>query len=244
MKNNNQKEGKDKEFILPYQSPQIQKQVEILKAYCILSEERKRPVQYKEVAELVGISDVTISGNHKFFVYCGFLESSNGDYLPSEQLMKLTNRIEWKKLEEARQILRIMFEKKWFSDYLSNLLQSKGEMTKDKIINELGVLIGAKRSQNILRRLNILFEWIKYAGIIHESTDNTYKLNESMAAETNKKPLDESLEKPKTIFVAKTKIPKEIKCSLILAINITPETTREELKNMIELAIECTAGNS
>lgn len=104
-------EEEDNGFILPYQSPQITKQIDILRAYYILSEEGKKTVEYKEIAEAAEISDVLVSGNHKFFMYCGFLESINGGYLPSEQLVEFMNRLEWKKLEEAKKLIRKLFEK-------------------------------------------------------------------------------------------------------------------------------------
>lgn len=206
------------------------------------SPEKQRNVRrQKDGCEDYAQYDVTVSGNHKFFTYCGFLESIGGDYLPSQQLVEFINRLEWKKLEEAKRLVRKLFENKWFSDHLLKLMKLRGKMTKDEIINELGIRSGVKRSQNNIRRLNRLFEWIKYAEIISESNDGTYELTQIMADEEIKEPLEGSIEKPSTVFVSKIGIPEETEFSLVLAINITPETTREELKKMIELAKECTS---
>ena len=236
MTNSDRIEEEDNDFILPYQSPQITKQIDILKAYYELSEEGKRPVEYKEIAELVGISDVTISGNHKFFTYCGFLENIDGEYIPSEHLVEFINKMEWKKLEEARKLIRKLFEKKWFSDHLLKLMKLRKKMSKDEIINELGIKAGIKRSRNNIRRLNRLFEWIEYAEIISESDDGSYELTQIITNKEIKEPLEGSFEKPNIVSFSKRKILKEIEFPLILAINITPETTKEELKKMVELA--------
>jgi len=237
-------EEEDNGFILPYQSPQITKQIDILRAYYMLSEEGKKTVEYKEIAEAAGISDVLVSGNHKFFMYCGFLESTNGGYLPSEQLVEFMNRLEWKKLEEAKRLIRKFFEKKWFLDHLLKLMKSRGKMSKDEIINELGIKAGVKRSQNNIRRLNRLFEWIEYAEIISESNDRTYELTQFITDEEIKEPSEESIERPSIVSVLEKNIPEETEFSLVLAINITTETTKEELRKMIELARECTSKES
>lgn len=123
-------------------------------------------------------------------------------------------------------------------------MKLRGKMSKDEIINELGIKAGMKRSQNNIRRLNRLFEWIEYAEIISESNDGTYELTQIMTDEEIKEPLEESTEKSSIVSVSKKIIPEETKFSLVLAINITPETTKEELRKMIELARECTSKES
>jgi hypothetical protein len=235
MKENDQTEERGNEFILPYQSPKIEKQIEILKAYCILSERGKKPVDYKEVAGLVGISDVIISGNHKFFVYSGFLKSVEGNYLPSDQLMEFINRLEWEKLKEAKKIIRKLFEKKWFFDYITRLLKLRGKMSEDDIINELGAKAGIERSSHYVRRLKRLLEWIKYAEIISESNDDNYELSQMLSDKEVKKSIEES-ERTKLISAPRIETSKETEFPLVLAINITPETTKDELKKMIGLA--------
>jgi len=160
--------------------------------------------------------------------------------LPSERLIEFINKLEWKKSEEAKEILRVLLKEKWFSDYLSKLIRLRGKMTRNEIIDELGVKIGTKRSRNVLRRLNRLFEWIEYSEIISESTDNTYELKQIAATGEIEKSFEESLKKPEMFSGAEIESPREAQFLLVLAINITPETTIEELKKMIELARKCT----
>ncbi|MBU7047657.1 MAG: hypothetical protein HXS54_14580 [Theionarchaea archaeon] len=225
----------NEEYILPYQSPQISRQLEILKAYCILSEERKNPVGYKEVSDLTKISEISISGNNKFFVYTGFLEEIDRKYVPSEKLLEFMNKLEWKKEDEAKNILRQMLAKTWFIDSLSRLMQFRGEMSRDDIISELGAKAGVKRSKSNMQRLNRLFEWIEYAEIILESSSDTYKMTQVISRGKSEEKTAKLLGLPERNLPSRSETPIEAVPAVVFAINIKPETTEEELEKMLKL---------
>jgi hypothetical protein len=229
----------EEKFILPYQSPQIESQIEILEAYCTLSGEGRRPIQYSEVAESIGISGVTVSGNHKFYTYCGFLENVDGGYRPSESLIEIVKKIEWKKTEQAKRLVRGMFLKKWFVEFLLEVMKPGNKMSEERITNELGIRSGVRRSESNLRRLKRLFEWIEYAGIILESKDGIYELNQDIGNQETRESVEKSVEIREEPAVSGARISQENRYSLAIVINITPETKREEVMKMIELAEEC-----
>jgi len=226
------------EYVLPYQGPRMSKQVEILRAYYILSKQRKDPIGYKEVADLTKISEISISGNNKFFVYCGFLEEVDRKYIPSEQLIEFINRLEWKKEAEAKVILRQMLARTWFFKSLLELMQLKREMSKDEIINDLGAKAGVRRSRSNMWRLNRLFEWIDYAGILLESNDGAYRVAQITRNEATKELPARLPKQSEEIFLTKPGTLIEVEPSIVFAINVTPNTTEEELKQMLELTRE------
>lgn len=229
----------EEKSILPYQSPQIESQIEILEAYCTLSGEGRKPIQYGEVAESIGISGVTISGNHKFFTYCGFLESVDGGYRPSDLLIEIVKKLEWKKTEQAKRLIRGMFHKKWFVEFLLEVMKSRNKMSREEIINELGIRSRIRRSKSNLRRLERLFEWIEYAGVVLESKDGIYELNQDIENQETGELTEKSVELCGETAASGTRISQENRYSLAVVINITPETKREEVMRMIELAEEC-----
>ena len=128
-------------YPLPNAKISLKSQIDLIKAYVVVSNSGREPVNYNSFKSLVDIHPTIISGNNEFFVSIGLIkevEGKRGYYLPNEQAIKLSNALKWNKQEEVKSILQELLSVTWFWNTTKQLLDYKGSASRDDLLNKLG----------------------------------------------------------------------------------------------------------
>jgi hypothetical protein len=148
--------------ILPTERISFGKHFDLLRAYAVASGANNKPVSNNDVAPLVKMTPATVSLSNSFFADVGFLQRSNGGYIPAPEVLSFNHAFGWNP-DSAAHKLAPLLEKSWFAQAILNKANF-GELTEDEAIQDLSEAAGAspeKRSQ-----LQILLAYLSAAGLI------------------------------------------------------------------------------
>lgn len=147
---------------LPTERINFQKQIDILRAYGASHEATHRPVGNTDVASMVGLNASTISLANAFFIDVGFLQRTEGGFIPAPELLSFCHAHQWDE-EKAPRKLAPLIGKSWFAQALAARLKFK-PMAEDEAVQVLAEV--ARADKDYLPQLRLLLDYLAVAGIV------------------------------------------------------------------------------
>lgn len=148
--------------VLPTSRIAFEKQLDILRAYPALSGPDHKPVKNKEVADLVDMSENTVSLANPFFTDVGFLQRQDGGLIPGEEVFLFLQAHKWEPESSAYRLAPCL-ETSWFGQALIPRL-SFGPMDESRALAVLGET--ATASPEYTPQLRLLISYLEAAGLI------------------------------------------------------------------------------
>jgi hypothetical protein len=100
------------------------KQLEVLRAFALLSAGGASPVHYGKVAQTVRAHDSNVSTMNPFFVENGLLLRQGNQHLPAQEVLEFARKHSWNK-DSAATALGPIVGKTWFADAIMARLHFK-----------------------------------------------------------------------------------------------------------------------
>ena len=149
---------------LPTDRIAFAKQLDLLRAYAVLSEQRAGPVTYKEVADLIKMHPATVPLASPFFVATGFLaKGGQQGMMPSQEVFNYAQAHQWNAATSATKLAPVV-ARSWFARTLMGTVNLKGSMTVDDAITELSIASGA--SKDYRGQLDTLIDYLAVVGLV------------------------------------------------------------------------------
>jgi len=126
---------------LPTERIRFPKQLDIIRAYGIRSDNGTRPANYKEVAEDVSIHPNTVVLLVRFLVENGFLERIGNEMMPTRPVIEFTQAHNWSP-ENAPRKLAPLVQRSWFGELLLRKLRFRS-LPEEEALAELAGAIAA-----------------------------------------------------------------------------------------------------
>jgi len=227
IKNQNQKKIKIKK-LLPNAEVAFNKELEIFKGLVEFSNQGSKYIRSKEIN--IGISPSRISRELKFLESIQLAKSQpGGKYTPMDLCKEFVKYLKWKDYKKAKVILKNIFSNTWFGDFTKKFLEVKNSTTKDQLLKEIGIQCEADpiKDEKSLRRL---IEWMIWTEILKEEKGKFSLISTKI--------LPPKEITPTSKLANSEKIKIESPYSIQIVINIAPDTSKQELKNMIKIVKE------
>ncbi|MEM3637595.1 MAG: hypothetical protein QXX17_03225 [Conexivisphaerales archaeon] len=175
---------------LPYQDVNIERQIEILKAFAALGATKERAT-YKDIAPIVGLHSTKVSACLKFWKSVGLLEEQDGGYKASTPTVNFAKKVELGKEDEGWSIIGEHLKEAWFSQHLSITLRVRRSLSEKELLDSLHEASGvAREDQDVLRSLKILLRLIELSKIIVKDQEGKYMLNPEFSGSGVRKPIE------------------------------------------------------
>lgn len=149
---------------LPTNRIQFSKQLDILRAYAALSGPSGSPVSNKDVAEVVGMVESTVSINNSFLTDVGLVTKTGSGFIPSTDVLSYHLAYEWNP-ETATHKLAPTLRDTWFGETMIQRLRFK-PMTEDEAVHVLAEQADARKKYE--KQVSTLLEYLIAAGIAVE----------------------------------------------------------------------------
>jgi hypothetical protein len=146
---------------LPTERIKFQKQLDIIRAYGIRSDNGTRPANYREVGEDVGIHPNTISLLVGFLVENGFLDRVGNETIPTKPVLDFVQAHNWAP-ENAPRKLAPIIRKSWFGEILLRKLRFRS-LPEEEALAELAGNIGA--GPDFKAQIGMLLDYAVAAGL-------------------------------------------------------------------------------
>ncbi|MBN2229045.1 MAG: hypothetical protein JW779_05580 [Candidatus Thorarchaeota archaeon] len=157
--------------LVPTSSMSFEKQILILRAYVVLTNDGTEPVHYKVVMNRTGLARTQIAGTNAFFVSLGLLRhASKGTYLPPPETVQFIGE---KPGNEDYSTIRTTLEKSPLFDFIRELIRIHGEVTIDDAISFLLTESGEKTRSRAERSI----QWLEKCGILEVSEEGILSLS-------------------------------------------------------------------
>jgi hypothetical protein len=163
---------------LPTVRIKFTKQLDIIRAYGIKSQNGTRPASYKDAAEVTGINFNTVSLMVGFLVENGFLERNGAKTMPTRAVLDFAQAYNWS-AETAPRKLAPIVRNSWFGELLLTKLAFRS-MSEDEAIAELGAAISAGTEYK--PSLGTLIDYAVTTGLVRRD-GNQLSLGEAVAPE-------------------------------------------------------------
>lgn len=147
---------------LPTGRLQFSKQLDILRAYAAISGPAGKAVTNKEVADVVGMVESTISMNNSFPANIGLLTKTGSGFIPSQDVLNYLHAYEWNQ-EIAAQKLAPTLRESWFGELLVTRLSFE-QMGESEAIHLLAEEVNAAKKYE--RQVAILIDYLAGSGIV------------------------------------------------------------------------------
>ena len=121
---------------LPTDRIAFPKQLDILRAHAVLSNEGEKVATNIAVGDFVKMSHGTVSLANPFFADVGFLIKSNGSYLPSREVIEFNRAYQWED-EEAAHKLAPRLRDSWFGRSILKRLSFRPTMDEEEALRQL-----------------------------------------------------------------------------------------------------------
>jgi hypothetical protein len=160
------------EKVLPFYNLNLDKQIDLVKAYVAFFDKNKKAAHYKDVASIAGVHPTQVSGCRRFWRYLGLLEEKDGIDIPSKAASEFVRKLEWDKEDDAWTLFRNQIENKWFVSHIGMVLRLQKKMTRDDLVNSLGSAASINRKDpHVVESLHILLELLTRSKIIKEDKE-------------------------------------------------------------------------
>jgi len=164
--------------ILPFHGISIDRQLDILKAFCVYYDKYGKPASYKDIAPLVGLHPTKVSACLKFWKSVGLLDKKGGDYAPTEKAVEFARRREWKDDAGAWAVFRSAVGHSWFMEHAATFFRMKENATEENLVVSLGSVSGiAQGDKATIGSLKSVVRLLELCGMITKSNENSYRAN-------------------------------------------------------------------
>lgn len=126
---------------LPTERIKVQKQLDIIRAYGIRSDNGTKPANYRDVGEDVSIHPNTVSLMVGFLVENGFLDRVGNETIPTKPVLDFVQAHNWAPENAPRKLAPIV-KKSWFGEILLRKLRFR-PLPEEEALAELAGNIGA-----------------------------------------------------------------------------------------------------
>jgi hypothetical protein len=140
----------------------FQKQMEILRAFALLSSGGTAPVHYTKVAQTVQAHESNVSTMNPFFVENGFLVKSGNGQIPAGPVLEFARKYSWNR-ETAGHALQPIISATWFAEALLNRLHFR-PLSEDEAIEVLAAACSA--GPDVKPQLRMLIDYLDTAGLV------------------------------------------------------------------------------
>jgi hypothetical protein len=147
---------------LPTNRIKFNKQLDLLRAYVAASGTSGKPVGNKEVADIAGMVETTVSLANSFFCAVGLLQRVEGGFLPSQDAANFKRAYDWKP-EGAAHKLAPAIRSSWFGEALLPKLEF-GPMEQEDALARLAEIASA--SPEYKPQLEVLVEYMCASGVV------------------------------------------------------------------------------
>jgi hypothetical protein len=138
------------------------KQLDLLRAYAAASGQGAKPVENKDVADIVGMTAATVSLANPFFADLALLVRQNGGYIPDKTVVSFSRVYQWDP-EKAGVELAPRLRESWFGDLLLKRLEY-GPMSEADALTLLGT--EAEAGPAYRGQIQTLLDFLQTAGLI------------------------------------------------------------------------------
>lgn len=138
------------------------KQLDILRAYAAASQPDGKSVSNSAVAELLKMKAGTITFANAFFSDVGFIEKTDGGYLPSPEVVSFFRAHEWEP-DTAKHKLAPVIERSWFFKRLQPKLRFAG-LNEEQALQDLADEASAGRDYRA--ELRLLLQYMEASALI------------------------------------------------------------------------------
>jgi hypothetical protein len=218
----------------------LDKHLELLKAYSVLSKEGKEPVSYKEVGKMT-VSQFRVSGNNKFFESIGFLsrvEKSPGDYLPTNDAIDIYKDLVWKKDEQAKKKVSVLVARSWFWQTTRDLLAIKGKITEEELIQHLGREVGAEPTIH-LSSLKVLVSYLRFSDLVAEENGLLFLNPKGPSITQTETGQSAPTEAPARSAAAQVQqLTTRGKNPILFGILISPDSSEDQIRRVVRTVME------
>jgi len=206
----------------------MKNEFKVIKGLVEYSDRGSRPISYKDIK--IGLDTSNISKELPFLESIGLASQvSRGKYLPTEECKEFVKELDWNE-EDAKRRLANLLSKSWFGQITLKLLKINESTDKDTLIGLLGKENEADPRKH-KKALERLVEWMTWAGLLREE-DGTLFL-----ALRPERPSEGMREKMKTQEISPPRV-ESIEFQVHLVISMTPEMTKEKLKELLTIIKE------
>ncbi|MBT9444416.1 MAG: hypothetical protein IV086_01815 [Hyphomonadaceae bacterium] len=147
---------------LPSSRLGFSKQIEVLRAFGILSAGGSATVHYSKAAEMIGAHESNVSTTNPFFVENGFLEKSGNGHLPSSAVLDFSRQHSWNP-ERAPSKLAPLVSKTWFARAILPKLDFR-RLSEEEAIEVLAEECSAEPDAK--SQIRTLIEYLEFSGLL------------------------------------------------------------------------------
>lgn len=165
---------------LPTDRIAFPKQLDILRAHAVLSNEGERVATNIAVGDFVKMSHSTVSLANPFFADVGLLVKSNGSYLPSREVIEFSRAHQWGD-EEAAHKLAPRLRDSWFGQSILKRLSFRSTMDEDEALRQLAQ--EASAGPNYRAQVVLLLAFLEGGGLIERDGSQVRLADRSAASE-------------------------------------------------------------
>ena len=170
---------------LPTERINFTKQLHLLRAHAAVSGPNGKIVTNKEAADVVEMSDTTVSLANSFFVDVGLIQRADGGFLPSQEVISFSRAHEWNP-ESASHKLQPVIARSWFADVLMPKLSFRA-LSEEQAVADLADAAAAGPEYKI--QLRLLIDYMEAAGIVQRDGNMIKLLRASPTSnQTQEKP--------------------------------------------------------
>ena len=149
-------------FALPPDRLTTKAQLNVLRAYSAASEDGKKQVHYRYVADVAGMHRSTVSSANPFFVEVGFISKADGEFMPAPEVVAYRQAYDWN-AQTAPLKLAPVIERSWFFATLRPHL-GFGPMQESDAIQRLAEECSAAPSA--ADSLRMLLDYLEQTGLV------------------------------------------------------------------------------
>jgi hypothetical protein len=159
---------------LPTDRIAFPKQLDILRAHAVLSNEGEKPATNMAVGDMVGMTHSTVSLANPFLADIGLLLKNNGGYLPSREAIEFSRANEWGD-EQAGHKLAPRIRDAWFGKAILRSLSFSSTMEEDTALRQLAQ--EASATPEYRSQVALLLSYMETAGLIERDGSQVRKLD-------------------------------------------------------------------
>jgi len=182
--------GKEvQEKALPGLNLNMDKQIDVLKAFVVYYDKNQKGTSYKEIALIIKSSPTNVSESLKFWKSIGILKSDDRTYRPSQELINAIKKMEWGDVEEGWRIFRDAMRDSWFVTHLIMAFRVTTSMTEIDLLNSLGSASGASSRAKVEKPLRNLLRLLEISKIVLKDDKGNWTLNEKLKMSREQEPI-------------------------------------------------------
>jgi hypothetical protein len=232
--------------------------LKIISAYASLSLNGSKELKYSDFSQAsLGFNSQYVSGNNKYLENIGLITpSGGGKYKPTQECIDFNNSIRWKKIEDAKEILKKLMTETWFWAEIRALLEFKKICTREELIQHIGHVAEANPGKHN-KSLRTLIDYLVYVSLINltEETGEIKLINynglteppiakqpTTIAQPITKEAVEEKFIEKEIVQekIIKPKIPykNQVNVNISIELKISPETSKDDIKDKIQALVE------